>query len=176
VTLDGFVARGNVSNLSDPNYQSQGIYFNDYMARQVVIRNANIQGLATGIVAPYNVGRTPTMDTTTVEGGYLANVVNISVSPPRSVNGSGNLSPKRLDVRNVTFAHPGAISQSRWADISMDFITSDSSGTANLNVADLVYVYGYNGNSSDNFEVFYTQRAPANAVTRALIDGKVRAF
>ena len=49
----------------------------------------------------------------------------------------------------------------------MDNILSDGSGTANLNVADEVYVYGYNGNANDNFRVYYSERAPANATPRA---------
>ena len=82
------VVRGNVGNLSDPNYQPMGIYFNDYMARELIVRNANIQGVATGIVTPYNVGRTPVAGTTLIENSFLSNVENISISPPRSVNGS----------------------------------------------------------------------------------------
>jgi hypothetical protein len=176
VTLDGMVVRGNVNNLSDPNFHPMGIFFSDYMGHQLVVRNANIQGVATGIVTPYNVGRVSTMNTNVIENSYLANVVNISVSPPRSINGSGDLSPKRLEIRNVTFAHPTNVSPSRWADIDMDFVISDNSGTSNLNVADLVFVYDYNGNANDDFQVFYTERAPADAVIRSLIRGRVKSI
>jgi hypothetical protein len=116
------------------------------------------------------------MNTNVIENSYLANVVNISVSPPRSINGSGDLSPKRLEIRNVTFAHPTNVSPSRWADIDMDFVISDNSGTSNLNVADLVFVYDYNGNANDDFQVFYTERAPADAVIRSLIRGRVKSI
>jgi hypothetical protein len=114
------------------------------------------------------------MNTTIIENSFLANVTNIIVSPPRSVNGSGDLSPKRLEVRNVVFAHPPSISQNQWTDIEMDFVLQDVAGTSNLNVADLVFVYDYNGDPDDDFQVFYDEQAPADAVDRALFDGKVK--
>jgi hypothetical protein len=74
----------------------------------------------------------------------------------------------------VVFAHPPSISQNQWTDIEMDFVLQDVAGTSNLNVADLVFVYDYNGDPDDDFQVFYDEQAPADAVDRALFDGKVK--
>jgi len=41
-------------------------------------------------------------------------------------------------------------------------------------LADLVFVYDYNGNPDDDFQVYYASRAPADAVVQALIYGKTR--
>ena len=64
VTIDGMVARGDESQLNNQYNYVQGINFDDYMTHNLVIQNADIQGMAVGIEAPFMVGRTPTMATT----------------------------------------------------------------------------------------------------------------
>jgi hypothetical protein len=175
LVIDGFTARGNTSVLSNRYEGVTGIWFADYMTRNVVIRNADIQGMATGIMTPTNVGRGLPGATTTIENSYLANVVNIVVTPPRSINGSIDLSPKTTVIRNVRFAHPLTVAPYLWFDISLrDASLLDGLGEPNFNLADLVFVYDYNGNAGDNFQVFYLDRAPVDAVIQALIYGKVR--
>lgn len=177
LVIDGFTARGNAGILSNPYEGVTGIWFADYMTRNLVIRNADIQGMATGIVTPTNVGRAMPGATTTIENSYLANVVNIVVLAPTSVNGSNDLSPKTTVIGNVRFAHPLATAPSRWSDIVLrDTSTSEGLGEPNLNLADLVFVYDYNGNPNDDFQVFNGSRAPVDAVVRALIYGKTRSL
>ena len=131
--------------------------------------------MATGIVTPSNVGRAMPGATTTIENSYLANVVNVVVMSPTSINGSNDLSAKTTVIRNVRFAHPVSAAPSRWSDIVLrDVSSADGLGQANLNLADLVFVYDYNGNPDDDFQVFYGNRAPTDAVGQALIYGKTR--
>jgi hypothetical protein len=175
LVIDGFVARGDTSALANSYVNVTGIWFADYMTRNVDIRNADIQGMAVGIMTPTNVGRGLPGATTTIENSYLANVVNIVITPPRSVNGSNDLSPKTTVIRDVSFAHPLTIVPTRWFDISLPEVSpADALGQPNLNLADLVFVYDYNGNVGDDFQVFYWDRAPADAVIRDLIAGRVR--
>jgi hypothetical protein len=175
LVIDGFVARGDSSALANAYENVTGIWFADYMTRNLVIRNADIQGMAVGIMTPTNVGRAMPGATTLIENSYLANVVDIVVTPPRSVNGSNDLSPKTTVIRNVRFAHPLITAPVRWVDISLNTPwPSDTLGTPNLSLADLVFVYDYNGNVGDDFQVFYWDRAPADAVIRDLIAGRVR--
>jgi PKD repeat protein len=175
LVIDGFVARGDPTALANAYENVTGIWFADYMTRNVDVRNADIQGMAVGIMTPTNVGRGPSGATTTIENSYLANVVNVVVTPPRSVNGSNDLSPKTTVIRNVRFAHPPAAAPGRWLDISLqDGALPDALGTPNFNLPDLVFVYAYNGVAGDNFQAFYADRAPDDAVVRALVGGKVR--
>ena len=176
LTIDGLVVRGDTSQLNDPYNHVKGVNFDDYMTHSLIIQNADIQGMATGIDAPMMVGRVSDMDTTLIQNSYLDNRVNIELTPPRSVNGSSGLSPMTLDVTNVSFAHPSVGQQSWWSDISLDPVTSDSLGTSNFGIPQYVYVHSYNGDASDNFEVFYARNHPADATTRALINGYVRAM
>jgi len=176
LVIDGVVIRGNASALSNGYEYVTGIKFDDYMTHNLVIRNADIQGMASGIEAPMMVGRTLTMDTTLIENSYLANTVNISLSPARSVNGSSGLEPMTLYINNVTFAHPKTAPTSWWYDVSMYRVTSDSLGTSNFSIPQFVYVNDYNGVVGDDFQVFYADSAPAGTTTRSLIGGKVKAL
>jgi hypothetical protein len=53
LTFDGFVARGDPAVIANRHEFVLGIWFGDYMNQDVVVRNADIQNLRTGIVAPY---------------------------------------------------------------------------------------------------------------------------
>jgi hypothetical protein len=168
--------RGDESQLNNQYMYVTGINFDDYMTHNLVIQNADIQGMATGIESPFMVGRgTSVMDTALIQNCYLNNTQNIDVTPPRSVNGSSDLEPTTIQILNDTFAHSSAAPQSWWFDVTMTYITSDSLGTSNFSVPQYVYVVNYNGVAGDNFQVFYTQDHPANATLRALIQGYVLA-
>jgi PKD repeat protein len=176
VTIDGAVILGNASLISNGYDFSQGINFDDYMTRNLVIQNSDVEGMATGIRAPYMVGRVTTMDTTVIQNSFLDNRVNIDISPPRSVNGATNLSPQTIDIINVSFAQP---STAFTANIDMDYITSDATGGSNMSIPQYVYVTNYDGIQGDNFQVFYSQSSsptgtpPATAKTMVAIIGLV---
>src|SRR6185503_12615941 len=53
LSVEGFVARGDVSVLGSPFEAPTGIWFNNYGAKTVSIRDANIQGLRVGIASPF---------------------------------------------------------------------------------------------------------------------------
>jgi PKD repeat protein len=179
LVVDGLAVRGDPSFLSNGFNFTQGINFDDYMTRNLIIQNCDIQGMYTGIEAPFMVGRVTATNTTVIQYCSLDNIVNIDLTPPRSVNGNGGLSPGILDIINVLFANPSQAPSSWWANIAMDYLTSDSLGSSALNVPQFVYVTNYNQVQGDNFQVFYTQSpsptgpAPANATTRPDIDGLV---
>jgi PKD repeat protein len=172
LTIDGLVVRGDVSALGNQYVYTTGINFDDYMTRNLVIENSDIQGMEKGIKAPIMVGRVPGMDTTVIQNCYLDNRVNVYLSPPRSVNGSDDLSPMTLNITNVRFAHPHAGQVDGLYDVWLDPIVQDALGTSNFSVPQYVYVYAYNGVSGDNFEVFYPNNSPTTT-TRPYINGYV---
>jgi hypothetical protein len=175
VTIDGMVVRGDESQLSNQYNYVTGINFDDYMTRNLIIQNSNIQGMATGIEAPFMVGRVSAMDTTLIQNCYFNNTVNIDLTPPRSVNGSDGLSPMTLNITSDQFAHSSAAPSAWWYDVSMSYVTSDSLGTSNFSIPQYVYVYNYNNVQGDNFDVFYTQNSPTKT-TQQYINGYVQAF
>jgi PKD repeat protein len=179
LTIDGAVILGDANLESNGYNYSQGIGFSDYMTHNLTIQNCTIEDMYTGIQAPFMVGRDSNMSTTIIQNCFLENTVNIDIEPARSVNGSSGLSPQTIDIINVQFANDSQAQPSWCANISMNYITSDSVGTSNMSVPQYVYVTNYNDVQGDNFQVFYTQsnsptgKPPANAKTRSGIDGLV---
>jgi hypothetical protein len=149
VTIDGMVLRGDVSQAYDPYVCTSGIVFVDYMTRNFVIENSDLQGLAYGIQSPPNgVGET------LIQNCHLCNRIDITVETPWTVGGAQNIQPHSTVINNVRFDPlPGAALQA----IVLSY--SDTNGR-NLISPDSIYVYAYNGNTSDNFRVYYTQQAP----------------
>ena len=85
-----------------------------------------------------------------------------------------------IDINNVRFANSGSNAFGYTnANISMNYVTGDALGTAQMSVPQYVEVTNYNGAQRNNFQVFYSQgasptgSAPAGAVTMTDIAGLV---
>ena len=110
MTLRGFVHRGDVSVLTNQYESVTALYLVDYLQRQTIVQNADIQGAATGIVAPVNadvrgatgsdVGKTMVVDS------FIGAASGVEVFAPSSTNGADNLSPQTLVLDHVRFAFP----------------------------------------------------------------------
>src|SRR5262249_2069297 len=116
VTIDGAVIIGDPNQVSNQFSVLRGITYGDYMIRNGVITNANIQNMAQGVAAPQNVGRNVPTGTWTIQNSYLANVQNIYIGLINNSNGGTGLSGRLSLIQNVTFAHPSGAPQSRWRD------------------------------------------------------------
>jgi G8 domain len=160
MVYDGLKIRGNYSSAA--RCCGDGVYFPDYSAKGIIIRNSDIQGMDTGIDAPVaGFGPGPNL---VVENTYLRNYQNMNVGTNWSVNGCW-MQNKLVEIRNTRFdAPPGrtlsAITMGR----------SNSNGIECLGLLDEVRVYGYNGNASDNFQVYHSHsavlpRPPASCAT-----------
>jgi hypothetical protein len=146
ITFDGLTIRGNFSAAS--RCCGDGVYFPDYSARNIIIRNSDIQGVETGIDAPVGgFGPGPNL---LVENTYLRNVQNMNVGTNWSVNGC-YMQDKLVEVRNTRFDAPPGRSLSA---ITMG--RANSNGIECLNKLDEVRVYAYNGVASDNFQVYHS--------------------
>ena len=157
LTFDGFVARGNKSVIANQHEFILGIWFGDYMNQDVIIRRADIQNLRTGIVPPYFM-----RGTTTIENSYLRNATNIAVvtiGAPGSAPYGPNMPPKETIIRNVGFGTVnGSVGGATQYSIAMDYDLHN--GSANLIKRDAVFVYDYNQVAGDNFQVFYNEQRP----------------
>lgn len=110
MTLDRFTQRGDASVLTNPYESLIGLYLVDYFQRRTVIRNADIQGVATAIEAPVHrdVRGTsgPDVGVTVIEDSLLIASTGIYITSPSTTNGSDDLAPQTTLIRNVQFAHP----------------------------------------------------------------------
>lgn len=159
VVFDGLVIRGNYTSLS--RCCGDGVWFEDYSAKNIVIRNSDIQGMEMGIKGPSS-GFGPGANLT-VENTVLRNWTNLGVPTPSSVNGCW-MENKLIEVRNTTFLAPPGRS------LSAINMSGRSNGTECLTKLNEVRVYGYNGNGADNFQVYHPStavlpRPPVDCVT-----------
>ena len=165
VVFDGWTQRGDRAVLANPHEKPLAFSFGDYLVRNTVIRNVDVQGLRIGIVVPYKVGDTRDIygsapGTLLIEKGILRNVINIQAATMYGVTGGGNMLPPRVTtVRGVRFGRvTGNVGGVDQFDIEMNF--RPNGANPNLIVQDEVWVYDYNNKPGDNFRVFYKEQAP----------------
>jgi G8 domain-containing protein len=168
VTFDGLKIRGNFSSLS--RCCGNGVYFADYSSKGIVIRNSDIQGMEEGITAPES-GFGPEANLT-IQNSYLRNWTNVNVPTVGSVNGCW-MNNKLVVIDNTRFDAPPGRSLS-----SVAMVRDVASAPECLAKLDEARVYAYNGNASDNFQVYHSNasvlpRPPASCspATRPGING-----
>lgn len=147
MTFDGLVIRG-----KDPASSAccgRGFHGEDYAATQVVLRNANIQGMTTGIsLSSLGMG---TDVSQTIENSVLRNQTSIRVPSLFSVNGTSWIPARKTVIRNVRFqGFPGVTSR---------FIDADWNSHSPSGTRDEIFVYAFQGVSSDNFQLYYAEQA-----------------
>jgi hypothetical protein len=165
ITYDGWVQRGDKSILANHYENNLGLWFGDYITRNLVVRNSNIQGVRYGIRVPYKPGDVADIygnapGTTYIQNTYLRNQYNVAVSPMFAVTGGGDgMPPRRTFIDNVTFAQVnGSVGGDPQFNIAMAF--NVDSRNANIVQLDQVFVTNYNGQAGVNFQTFYAEQAP----------------
>jgi hypothetical protein len=141
-----------------------GIWFNNYAAKSVTVRRADIQGLRVGVSSPFftrtdlEPGRGDGV--ATVEDSFFRNYVGVSVATVYTP--ASSMSPiKKAIVRNSRFAPLAGVPAGPYpaAAISMNYGTSAGDRAAR----DPIVVYDFNGRPGDTFRVFYSQELPPAA-------------
>jgi hypothetical protein len=111
--FDGLKIRGKFDAAS--HCCGDGVWFEDYSTKDIVIRNADIQGMEDGIQAPSaGFGPEPNL---LIENSYLRNWRNINVPTPSSVNGCW-MEDKLVTISNTRFrraARAGRCPRSTWS-------------------------------------------------------------
>jgi len=165
MTLDRFTHRGDATLLTNPYESLIGLYLVDYFQRRTVIRNADIQGVATAIEAPVHRdirgSSGPDVGMTVIEDSLLIAGAGIYITSPSTTNGSDDLAPQTTLIRNVQFGHPAT----RPGDDIV--ITGDGASSATSNNRELrndVWVINYNrapGANGDNLYIVPTYQEAA---------------
>jgi hypothetical protein len=164
LTIDGLTGRGDPAVLGDPSENPTGIWFTDYAAKSVTVRNVNIQGLRVGVASPF-FHRTTTEPgrgdgVVTIEDSYFRNYVGVAVAtaytPPTT------MAPiKKAIVRNSQFEPLAGAAPGQYppATISMNY----GMASGDTDRRDPVIVYNFNGKAGETFRVFYSLDLPAAA-------------
>lgn len=134
MTIDHFIHRGDMSRLENEFEVVTSLYLVDYLQRQTVIRNADLQGAMLGIEMPVHRDARGSdgddVGITRVENSLIVAATGMLISSPSSTNGADDLSPQRTILRNVQFAYPPQ-RQNKFISINGDGASAATSNNPN---------------------------------------------
>lgn len=153
---------GAVSNIHEFN---RGLWFGDYITRNLKVVDSIFWGMRHGIVVPIKAGDVSdiygnTYGDTVIENSDFWNVHNITVPMPWGVTGGGNaLPPRRITVRSSMFRNlPGSVGGDTQHSIVMGYSTGDTNN--NIIQKNEVYVVDYNRETGRNYRIYLSQSHP----------------
>jgi hypothetical protein len=156
LTIDGYVARGDNSLLQSGS-GAYGFISNDYIQKNLVITNADLQSLYVGIIPSTSSGG----GTQTIQNSYLRNYIDIQVTSLWTSNyraDDPNLLPRVININNVKFDTSNMPTLGSAAPTTIQMSYKGAGYVWNLIQSDQVFVRNYNQVAGDNFEVYYTQQ------------------
>ena len=162
--IDGAIVRGDAAVLSGAFENPTGIWFSNYVAKTVTVRNSDVQGMRVGVASPFfsRIDAEPGRGdgVATVENSYLRNYVGVAVATAYSPE-TTEAPVKKGVVRNTRFEPLTGVPPAAYpaAAISMNY--GMSSGDTSRR--DPLIVYDFNGKPGDTFRVFYSHELPATA-------------
>ncbi|WP_169978984.1 PKD domain-containing protein [Tautonia rosea] len=164
LVLDGMIVRGDWEQLKNVNIGSTGVSMTDYLGHNIVIRNADIQGVAAGIGVVTKVGDTRDTEQATIsytiEDSHLQNRTNVYIESMWAVTGGKEgLSPRKTIIDNVKFTPVNNL----YVGLSSQYdiftkISLDGRPGRNLIQRDEIFVHNYNGVMGDNYQVYYEEQ------------------
>jgi hypothetical protein len=165
LVFDGLVARGDISQLGSWSWPT-AVSTNDYLQRNFVIENSDIQGFQLGFrPSTYSGGGTQTVKNTT-----MINYFNVEMDTMWSSGNTGSvLTPRTTILDNVHFGNLN-MSSLPWGPELNIFMNYPYRMVGNLIQTDQVLVYNYNGIAGDNFQVYYTQQAADYVIPQSTYD------
>jgi hypothetical protein len=179
--VDTITVRGDKSILKDEFESPSGVWVGNYLSKSIAIRNADVQGMRTGISSPFfNANQKPEPGrgdgSMNIENSYFRDYVGVVVATAYRANSTNDKPSKLAVVRNSTFEPllNVTVSQSNPpAAVSMNFRMSPGDAAPR----DPIFIYDFNKKAGDTFKVYYSLEAPQSVApctqSRANIDGWV---
>ena len=179
LTVDAITVRGDKSLLTDAEERPAGVWVGNYISKSIAIRNADIQGMRTGVASPFFHSAQSTEPgrgdgSVTVENSYFRDyfgvVVATTYQPPAS-----RRPVKTAVVRNSVFEplKVPAIPKTPPAAISMNYNMAPDDREPRAPIL----VYDFNKKAGDDFKVYYSLQAPLTVApcndSRPALDGWV---
>ena len=164
LVIDGLVARGEPAVLADRLENPTGIWLGDYLAKQIVIRNADIEGLRTGIASPFvarSLATDPARDrgAVLIENSRFRNYFGVVVGTAYTAQSRGERPVKQAVVRASTFeplTEAPVDAANPPAAISMNYRMAPGDSEPR----EPILVYDYNKRAGDTFKLYYSLDAP----------------
>ncbi len=177
--VDTITVRGDKSILKDEFESPSGVWVGNYLSKSVAIRNADVQGMRTGISSPFfNANQKPEPGrgdgSMTIENGYFRDYVGVVVATAYRANSTNDKPSKVAVVRNSVFEPLANVTASQAnppAAVSMNYRMAPGDAAPR----DPIFIYDFNKKPGDTFKVYYSLEAPQTVAPcneiRAGIDG-----
>jgi len=180
LSVDGIVVRGDPAILARQFESPVGVWLSNYVAKTIIVRNADVQGMRTGVSSPFyqefravEPGRGD--GSVSVEGGYFRDYIGIVIATVYSSSAEAGGALKKAVVRDAVFEplNVPADPLNPPAAISMNYRMA----SGDPDPRDPIAVYNFNKKAGDNFKVYYSLEAPPKVApcqdTRSDIGGWV---
>jgi hypothetical protein len=165
LTVDRITARGDPSMLADPLEKPVGLWFGDYRAANIVVSNADVEGVRIGVSSPFFYSQTTgataarrQSGSILIDNGSFRTHIGVTVATAYAVNASAGIPLKKAVVRSTVFE-----------PLKGQATGTDSPETISMNYGivpgdpeprDPILVYDYNKQPGKNFKVYYSNQAP----------------
>ena len=163
ITIDTLTVRGDPSVLADPLENPVGVWFGDYASKNVVLRDANVEGTRVGVLSPFfysqpsesGGGRNGSL---LVDNGYFHTSIGVSIATAYSSSAQRGTPLKNAVVRDSVFKPlklqaPGNVASET---VSMNYGMTPNDPEPR----DPILVYNYNKEVGNNFKIYYSRQAP----------------
>jgi G8 domain-containing protein len=181
LTVEAITVRGDKSILNDAEESPAGIWVGNYLAKSIAIRNADVQGMRTGVASPFfhtNQSAEPGRGdgTIAIENSYFRDYVGIVVATTYQPKPANARPSKTAVVRNSVFEplnNVPANPRTPPAAISMNYRMAPEDTEPRVPIL----IYDFNKKPGDNFKVYYSLQAPRSVApcndSRPAVDGWV---
>jgi hypothetical protein len=179
LTVDGITVRGDKSLLSDAEERPAGVWIGHYISKTVTIRNADIQGLRTGVSSPFAHSERPEPGrgdgSVAIENSYFRDYFGVVVATTYRPKSRNQKPVKTAVVRSSVFGTLDVPANPRTppAAISMNYNMAPDDPDPRVPIE----VYDFNKKAGDSFKVYYSLQAPKTVApcneSRSAIDGWV---
>src|SRR2546422_342757 len=180
LTIDTITVRGDKSVLVDAEERAAGVWVGNYLAKSITIRNADIQGMRTGVASPFfHLGQSVEPGrgdgSIAIENSYFRDYYGVVVATTYQPKPGNRRPPKVAVVRNSVFEPLNVPANPRTppAAISMNYNMAPNDPDPRVPID----VYDFNKKPGDNFKVYYSLQAPRTVApcneSRPAVDGWV---
>jgi hypothetical protein len=166
LVIDGLVARGEPAILSDAQQNPTGVWLGNYIGREIVVRNADVEGLRTGVSSPFvsgplGGGRAVNPGSVVIEHSRFRNYFGVVVGTAYA-SGSADVRPDRMAVVRSSSFEP-------LPDVPVNPANPPAAISMNYRMApgdaaprEPILVQDFNNKPGETFKVYYSLDAPPN--------------
>jgi hypothetical protein len=179
--VDTITVLGDKSILTNEFESPTGVWVGNYLSKSIVIRNADVQGMRTGVSSPFfkadqKPGPGRGDGSLTIENGFFRDYVGIAVATAYRANSTNDRPIKDAVVRGSVFEPLRNVVVDRMnppAAVSMNYRMASGDSAPR----DPIFIYDFDKIAGDDFKVYYSLKAPQTVApcngSRAAIDGWV---